>query len=255
MSTSILENIIVTDINKPLVVHTTRGYTHEAHNRPTYGLSLCQSGQITYSMAGEKYVSNPDCAVLLPRNGTYSLYGNKPGIFPLINFQSLEYVCDTIVTFPIRNPQKCLKAFDTLNHLFLYGGSSLAKFEVFYSLLNMISSEATRPVHRLQGINEYIEQNISCLDLTNQALAKHFNISEVYLRKLFLRYYNTTPKQYILDIKIRMAKQLLTDSTFSVTAIAEECGFSNVYYFCKIFREKTGMTPTEYATKNRIYRF
>ena len=73
------------------------------------------------------------------------------------------------------------------------------------------------------------------------------------MRKLFLSYYHITPKQYVLDIRIRKAKQLLCDTPFSVTAIAEECGFSSVYHFCRVFKEKTGFTPTEYANLNKIY--
>ena len=33
----------------------------------------------------------------------------------------------------------------------------------------------------------------------------------------------------------------------------EECGFSSVYHFCRAFKNKTGMTPTEYANLNKIY--
>jgi AraC-like DNA-binding protein len=48
-------------------------------------------------------------------------------------------------------------------------------------------------------------------------------------------------------------KALLTEGTEKIGAVAEACGFSSPYHFCRIFREKTGLTPTAYRQQNRIY--
>ena len=53
--------------------------------------------------------------------------------------------------------------------------------------------------------------------------------------------------------QLPQAKQMLVDTPFTVTAIAEECGFSSVYHFCRAFRQRTGKTPTQYAAENRTY--
>ncbi len=46
---------------------------------------------------------------------------------------------------------------------------------------------------------------------------------------------------------------MLVDTPFTVAAVAEECGFSSLYNFCRTFKNKTGMAPREYANINRIY--
>ena len=66
-------------------------------NRQSYGLSLCISGQITYTMNGENYISDQNKAVLLPKGGTYSLHGDKEGFFPVVNFKCENFNCDEIV--------------------------------------------------------------------------------------------------------------------------------------------------------------
>ena len=83
-------------------------------------------------------------------------------------------------------------------------------------------------------------------------LAQLCNISEVHFRKLFKEEFDKSPKQYILDMRIRRAKQLLRDGVFKINAISEECGFSSEYHFSRIFKQKTGMNPTEYNKKNQI---
>ena len=101
---------------------------------------------------------------------------------------------------------------------------------------------------------KYIAKNYSNDALTNEILAEICNISEVYLRKLFLKHLNLTPKQYISEIRLSKAKQLLSDGILKINAISEQCGFSSSYNFSRFFKDKTGITPTEYLKQNRIYK-
>ena len=94
---------------------------------------------------------------------------------------------------------------------------------------------------------KYIKNNISNTALSNSLIAQNLGISEVYFRKLFLAKYGTTPKQYILDIRIQKAKQPLRDRKYKITSVSDECGFSSQYHFCRIFKEKTGYTPSDYS--------
>ena len=100
----------------------------------------------------------------------------------------------------------------------------------------------------------FIKNNISNPELSNLLISQNINISEVYLRKLFAAKYNISPKQYILDVRMQKAKRLLTESEYSISAIAEECGFSSVYSFSRAFKEKIALSPTEYAKKNKIFK-
>lgn len=248
-----LDNIVITDIEIPIVVHSKKGRKFQMTNRQSYGLSLCISGQITYTMNGENYISDQNKAVLLPKGGTYSLQGDKEGLFPVVNFKCENFNCNEIMVFKLENPQAFLKSFEALKNLFLNNKNHLKIYSGFYELLNKIYYENLEKHTPLDSAIQFIAENTQNPTLSNTCIAKQIGISEVYLRKLFLSYYHITPKQYVLDIRIRKAKQLLCDTPFSVTAIAEECGFSSVYHFCRAFKEKTGMRPTEYANLNKIY--
>ena len=80
-----LNHIVVTDIETPVVVRSEKGKNFQMKNRRSFGLSLCVSGQITYTMNGKSYKSKPGNVVLLPQGGTYYLYGDKEGLFPVVN--------------------------------------------------------------------------------------------------------------------------------------------------------------------------
>lgn len=100
----------------------------------------------------------------------------------------------------------------------------------------------------------YLEKHYSDSDLSLSKLSSICNISEVYFRKLFTEKYKISPKQYIINVRIIKAKQLLTEGIIKINKVAGECGFSNQYHFCRILKKKTGLTPTEYMKRNRIYK-
>lgn len=248
-----LKNIIVTKIQKPVVVNSVKGHYFEMENRPTFGLSLCISGQIFYTVNGQKYVSNKTTAIIFPKGGNYILKGDKEGLFPVVNFDCEGLNIQNILALNLEHPDACLKDFERLQELFLHNKSHCKIYSVFYELLDKIFSTNEQQHNGLKAVVRFIAENISNPELSNTMLAKKICISEVYLRKLFATHYNTSPKQYILECRIKKAKQLLIDTPFSITAIATECGFQSLYHFCRIFKERTGFTPSQFARQNKPF--
>ncbi len=248
-----LSDIIITELEPPILVHSKKGETFEMVDRSSYGLSFCLSGQITYIMNNKHYVSTPNTAVILPKGTSYTLLRDKEGLFPLLNFHCENYEIDHIHVITLQNATSYIQKFEALQKMFLYNVSRLKTLSAFYDLLHSVW-EATIPTSPLlQSAMQYIDEHLADPDLSNQFIARQLNISEVYLRKLFNQHYKTTPKQYLLNQRMQRAMYLLLGTTMSITAISQECGFSNLYHFCKTFKQRTGLTPTEYAAKNRFY--
>ena len=247
------DELVITDIRKPTVVHSPKGACYKMENRQCFGVCFSMSGQITYTMNGKRYVGRPDNAIIVPQGCSYCRVTDSEGRFPLINFYCSGLDLEEIAVLPLDNPQDFIQRFRTLQQLFLRNESRMKIYSTFYELLNSLESLNEQNSDRLTFVEKYIEEHIQAPTLSNVELAKCLGISEVYLRKQFQTHYRVTPKQYILDVRICKAKQLLVDTPFTVTAIAEECGFSSVYHFCRSFRQRTGKTPTQYAVENRTY--
>lgn len=80
--------------------------------------------------------------------------------------------------------------------------------------------------------------------------AQELNVGYSWFRKLFKTYTGLSPGQYYLQLKIEKAKELLRNSDMPMKQISIELNFDSSYYFSKIFKEKTGLNPTEF--RNRI---
>ena len=82
-------------------------------------------------------------------------------------------------------------------------------------------------------------------------LAEQCNMSQTYFRRLFHGLYGVSPKQYILSARLRWAKTMLKSTEDSVTEIAKNCGFDNVYYFSRAFHIHEGISPSQYRNQHR----
>ena len=247
-----LKNITVTEISAVVTVCSEKGRRDRMDNRKFYGLSLCVDGQITYIQNGKEYISDNGCAVILPKGGTYFIKRDKSGAFPLINFDCLEPLCDTITVIPVRNAEELIADYERMKKLFCFDGNRAQIFSIFYGMLHKLCTDGIP--HELKGAMRLIKYDYCDASLTNAKLAAECNISEVYFRKLFTKHFGVSPKQYIIDLRIQKAKQLLAEGAMSASAISNECGFSNPYHFCRLFKQHTGSTPTEYRKANLIYK-
>lgn len=89
-----------------------------------------------------------------------------------------------------------------------------------------------------------VHENISAI--TPEELAKITCMSYSKFRKIFKEYTGFAPSQYIQEVRITMAKELLTNTSKSIKEIAIELGYDNKDYFFTVFKKVTGSTPITY---------
>lgn len=105
------------------------------------------------------------------------------------------------------------------------------------------SSRAVNPIIEKASafISQHLSENISLED-TAQAV----NVSAFYLSKLFKEEKNVNYVTYVSDARMEKACSLLKDNSLSIKEISAEVGFNDQNYFSRTFRNKFGMTPTEF---------
>ncbi|MGO4929211.1 AraC family transcriptional regulator [Fundicoccus sp. Sow4_F4] len=77
-------------------------------------------------------------------------------------------------------------------------------------------------------------------------LSEKSQLSSYYLSRRFKQQIGLTPTQYLTQVRVKHAKQLLKHSRISIQQISEECGFKNAAYFSQVFKIATGLTPSQY---------
>lgn len=96
-------------------------------------------------------------------------------------------------------------------------------------------------------VKAYIENNLSRSNLDIEEIAQRMGCSRRYIFRAF-QAADTTPSQYIWDLRLERTREHLTTGSFrggSISEIAFSCGFSSTAHFSRAFRKRYGMSPSE----------
>lgn len=104
----------------------------------------------------------------------------------------------------------------------------------------------------IQPALTYIKQNYTMETISVSHLAALCGISEVYLRKIFSGMFAVSPLQYVNQLKITRAKELLSSGLYSVAEAAEMSGFFDLSYFSREFKKATSLSPSEFKKGNHL---
>ena len=58
---------------------------------------------------------------------------------------------------------------------------------------------------------------------------------------------NRAPHEYIIDYRMEQAKKLIASGKFNISEVSFMVGYDDIHYFSRLFKQKVGCTPTEYA--------
>jgi AraC-like DNA-binding protein len=104
----------------------------------------------------------------------------------------------------------------------------------------------TSQMLRLQPLLNLIDSRLDKPDFGVTEIASEIGVSEVYLRVLFRRRLGVSPVKYLRRRRIGRACSLLKETALPIRLIAAECGFREVQFFHRVFRDITGVTPGNY---------
>jgi len=117
------------------------------------------------------------------------------------------------------------------------------------SCQNIGSKRQERSTDTIKIARDYIGDNFS-KDISLDDVSRVVNISPYYFSKLFKEATGENFIEYLTNIRIEKAKDLLKNSDLSMKEICAMCGYSDPNYFSRTFKKNVGLTPTEYKEKN-----
>ena len=115
------------------------------------------------------------------------------------------------------------------------------------------SEKALRDEERIKAMMRFMQAHYA-QELTIDRIAASVSISQSECLRCFHATIGTTPIQYLRQLRVQKAAELLADTDWKVSDIAAQCGFREMSYFTKTFRELKGCTPSAYRERKRTGR-
>ena len=175
-----------------------------------------------------------------------------------MNFNHADLLCNKIFSLKRDSYFIVTKLIEELSNDNLYSNDlSLCYLkELIIQMLRLDNSHFhSKPTTHMQQTYEnellndillYIDNNIY-EKISVSTLCEHFCISTSMLHSLFRKNMNNTAKNYINELKLSKSKELIRNSTHTLSEISEMLGFSSIHYFSKKFKSYFNISPTEYS--------
>ncbi|WP_422658116.1 AraC family transcriptional regulator [Paenibacillus sp. EC2-1] len=123
--------------------------------------------------------------------------------------------------------------------------------ELLYEMLSSISLQS--PSEKKQGLDqtrEYIDNHYSD-DLTIEQLASIADLSPKYYMDIFKKTYGQSAMEYLAQVRMNKAKQLMLGSQRIVREVAHTVGYKDEFYFSRKFKKEFGLSPSAYIKKRK----
>lgn len=114
------------------------------------------------------------------------------------------------------------------------------------------SEDGLKSNYIVKKVIDYMNQNLDKKDISIKILADEVYVTPTYLSSLVKKTTGLTIGQYLTEIRIKRAEELLSDPQWKLYQIAEMVGYEDANYFAKTFKKKTGMLPSEYRESKKL---
>ena len=190
-----------------------------------------------------------------------------------VDFPDMDNLCGRVIPLDGRQKQMIEQVIATGSRLFenirptgynvglsLHNRSNVFELQTFKNRFEMFlivlylkdTNNSGTTIYRFTD-DEKLDKLISVLKrnidkpLTLKELSDKTFISVAKIQKLFYEKHTCAPMQYFNQLKIEAAIELICNTTLSYSEIATQLGFHSAAYFSRIFKKKTGMSPSEYT--------
>lgn len=249
----------------------------EWHWHREFEFLYVESGQIICGIGEKQIILSKGDAIFINSKILHRFYSSSGGVIP--NFVCMpefiapqnslvykKYILPIISSnmsfqcFQIAEPWQAriieimIKIMETQENEKIREFSTLALLQdlwlIFYENVKLSDKEKMQTVDetaqkRVQLMMQYIHENYNH-ELSLDEIASHIGISKSTALNLFQRFLHITPVSYLIGYRLQAASWLLKNTNKKVKTIAYESGFRNVDYFCRLFKKRYHLTPSEY---------
>ena len=191
----------------------------------------------------------------------YKASHDDPWVYTWLNFlgtSSHTYVDQLLSSqkekYIIRN-KNCQKYQELIQKIINIQGNSISEYlksnSIFLHIISLLfedvefNEDSWDKKSITDDIKFYLDMNYQ-KKIKIQDVASNFGIHPNYLTRVFREKFHTSPKQYLLDLKLKKASRLLVTTDYPINIIAQSLGFEDQLAFSKIFKKHYSISPTEY---------
>ena len=242
--------------NIEVVVHRTEktNFLFQSKGRPFDGFTMITSGSgYVTDVLGRRYSVSKGDTIITNKGDKYSFEFDSPCSYVTcgLTLETDKEILPFVYSCTKDQYKKIInicsewqsRSWDS------YAACRIGLLEIYLDILRNSKSSEPENDYISKAIT-YIHKNFKT-NFSGQDISEYCSVSISYLRARFLKHTGQTICGYRDSLRIALAKELLRSKCFTVTEIASELGFCDVYHFSKFFTSHIGRSPTRWLEEER----
>ena len=251
----------------PLLINTAGHYdvrtpfeTYSSIGRDDYFLAFVTNGELSIVIDGNTYIAKKGNFVIFPPKYHYQFAGNPPTYYLSIHFtgsyadrfltecgfNNLPCIIDS--EFSVEMHNKCKKLIDTFlsnEPLAIQLCASILQEIILYIAKIELDKVNTAPLKAsLKYMHSFYTNKI---DIPYLAKIEKLSCSRYFTK--FKNQMGKSPNEYIIELRLQLAKNMLDSTNMSIKKISEHVGYSDQYFFSRLFKKHLGVSPQKYRSR------
>ena len=249
----------ITDIKRVILVgkdEYKETVTTFKHNLCSNELIFKLSGESTVFFNGKQLDVKKDTIRFLPQGEIheYIVKRKEHGECIDVCFDTDVPVANEAFVLKLNQNEKIKSLFKKIFSVWVAKGDGYY-FEcvsIIYKIFAELQKKNYIPESQFNSIKpaiDYIEKHFLDKKITAEELTLCCTISYPYIKKLFIKKFGVPPIKYSIQLKINYACDLLKSEVYTISQISEICGYNDIYFFSRQFKEYMGLSPTDFINK------
>ena len=230
----------------------------ETKNRNNHIIGIHLSGSSVHYFKNQKFTISENCIYFLNQKDDYNVKVLEKGVAFSVHFTTYEPIDTESFCIKTAKANEIVRLLNLIEKGFLSKNNELGLMSDVYGLCSELNKIYLKSYFlkdkRMTDAEKYINIHFTENDCLSAAV-KQSSLSRRRFNELFKACFGLTPNKYLTSLKIEYAKKLISTNYLSISQISEMCGFSDIYYFCKVFKNETGTTPAKYKRFDTSFRF
>ena len=212
--------------------------------RPYAAFSFRVSGNGDFEIGAKRLHTSPGDVLFLPANTPYKVnYSVSESIvvhFGYCNYFEAENIC-------LNHPSRIESRFQHLLEAWNDRHSINHAKSIIYDIFETMANDQKLSIDNTAIANcvHYIDANFCDPNINIEAVCAAAFISVSSLQRAFANCFGMSPKQYLIQLRMNRALELLTEGKLSVKQVSFACGFTDEKYFSRAFKKKYSYPPSQ----------